>query len=110
MARSANARCNQTALLNIQQSRLLEVPTHRRICLIVDISSIKRYFSRKKKEHPKSDELTINQGSLARRSTENPTYSLNLLYNGTDAGYYNIDFIAVRYLRSSRLTGTILDQ
>ena len=59
------------------------------------MSSIKKFFSRKKKEHPKFDELTINQGGLAPRSTEGPKYGLQLLYDGADAGHRDIDFVAV---------------
>lgn len=59
------------------------------------MSSIKNFFSRKKKEHPKFDELTINQGGLVQRSTEGPKYGLQLLYDGADAGHRDIDFVAV---------------
>ena len=76
------------------------MPTRRRrVCLSVDMSSIKNIFSReKKKEHPKFDELTINQGGLAPRSTEGkegPKYGLQLLYDGANAGHRDIDFVAV---------------
>ena len=59
------------------------------------MSSIKNLFSRKKKEHLKSDELTINQGDLAPTSTEGPKYGLQLLYDGADAAHRDIDFVAV---------------
>lgn len=60
------------------------------------MNSIKNVFSRKKKEHPKFDELTsIDQGDLAQRSTDGPKYGLQLLYDGADAGHRDIDFVAV---------------
>ena len=59
------------------------------------MTSFKNLFSRKRKEHPKFDELTINQGGLARESTEDPKYGLQLLYDGADAGHRDIDFVAV---------------
>lgn len=59
------------------------------------MSSIRNLFSRKEKEHPKYDKLTINQGGLARRSRGGPKYDLQLLYDGADAGHRDIDFVAV---------------
>lgn len=74
----------------------LEVPTRRRVCLSVDMSSIMNIFSRKKKEHPKSDDLAI-------RSKYGPKYGLQLLYDGADAGHHDIDFVAVHGMGGHQL-------
>ncbi|MCJ1404370.1 hypothetical protein MMC11_007595 [Xylographa trunciseda] len=56
---------------------------------------LKSLLSRGKKDPPELHEPTIDQTNLARSSSDDQNYGLQLLYDGADADHPDVDFVAV---------------